>query len=115
MDVYYSRKMYDICYSFSICPTNGIDMWPKVDADELHPHLYKKIPKRPKKLRFRKLGKGGSRLSRVGVTFKCTKCDKMGHNSIMCKETTQNPYALKRKVKFNFVMLLAYIMSCVLS
>lgn len=38
-------------------------------------------------------------------------CDKMmGHNSIRCKETTHNPNALKRNVRFNFEMLLSYIM-----
>lgn len=62
----------------------------------------KKGPGGPKKLNFRELGKGGLRLNRVGVTYKCTKCDKMGHNSRKYREKIQNLYALKRKVNFHF-------------
>ncbi|KAI5425259.1 hypothetical protein KIW84_031165 [Lathyrus oleraceus] len=94
-----STKQYAIIWSFAISPVNGIDMWSKVDAYELHPHLYKKGHVRPTKIRLRELGEGGSRMRRVGVTYRCTKCDKMVHNSRRCKETVQNPETLKRKRK----------------
>ncbi|CAK8543183.1 unnamed protein product [Lathyrus sativus] len=76
-----------------------MDMWSSVKIDELLPPLYKKGHERPKKLRFRELGEGGSRMRRVGVTYRCTKCDKIGHNSRKCKVTIQNLDALKIKMK----------------
>lgn len=66
-------------------------MWPIVDASELLPPLYKKGSSRPKNLIFRELDEDGTRIRRVGMTHRCTKCDKMGHNSKKCKATTQNP------------------------
>ncbi|KAI5393793.1 hypothetical protein KIW84_060779 [Lathyrus oleraceus] len=38
-------------------------------------------------------------MRRVGETYRCTKCDKTCHNSRKCKETIQNPEALKRNRK----------------
>ncbi|XP_058765869.1 uncharacterized protein LOC131639388 [Vicia villosa] len=99
VDNWYSREKYGEAYSVAISPINGMDMWPPVEADDLLPPLYKKGPGRPKKLRFRELGEGGTRMRRVGVTYRCTKCDKIGHNSRKCKATSQNPAALKRKRK----------------
>lgn len=81
-------------------------MWPTVDADELYPPFYKKGLGKPKKLRFRELGEGGSRMRRFEVTYRCTKYDKMSHNSRKCKATTQHPGALKRKVIFYLDILL---------
>lgn len=101
--------MYVLCNSFAIGLINGMDIWHEVDADDLHSSLYKKGSVRPKKLIFMGLCEGGSRLRRVGMTYKCTKCDKMGHNSRRCKETTQNLDALKIKIIFHFDMLLSYI------
>ncbi|RHN79571.1 putative transcription factor interactor and regulator CCHC(Zn) family [Medicago truncatula] len=62
------------------------------------PPVFKKGPGRPKKLRFRELGEGGGRFRRPGVAYRCTTCDKFGHNDRRCKEN-QNPAALKRKRK----------------
>ncbi|XP_058753901.1 uncharacterized protein LOC131627090 [Vicia villosa] len=81
VDDYYSRQKYALVYSVPISPINGMDMWPIVEAGELNPPLYKKGPGRLKKLRFRELGDGGTRIRRVGVTYRCTKCDQMRHNS----------------------------------
>lgn len=36
VDDCYTRKMYALCYSFSISPINGVDMWSKVDRDDIH-------------------------------------------------------------------------------
>lgn len=60
MDDCYSRERYALCYIIAISPINGMNMWPEVDADVLHPPLYKKGPRKPKKIRFRELDKGSS-------------------------------------------------------
>jgi len=60
---------------------------------------FKKGLGRPKKLRFREPGEGGARFRRPDVAYRCTTCDKFGHNARTCKEN-QNPAALKRKVLY---------------
>ncbi|XP_058756954.1 uncharacterized protein LOC131630180 [Vicia villosa] len=99
VDPCYMRDAYRACYENNVSPINGMDMWPTVDAENLLPPQYKKGPGRPKKLRFRELDESGSRMRRVGVSYRCTKCDKLGHNSRKCQATEQNPNALKRKRK----------------
>lgn len=85
-------------------------MWHEVNADDLHPPLYKKEPGRLKKFKFRELCEGGSRLRRVGITYRSTKCDKRGHNKRRCNEPTQDPNVLKIRVMVYFDTLLSYIM-----
>lgn len=98
VDPCYMREAYRACYENNVSPINGMDMWPTVDAEELLPPQYKKGPGRPKKLRFRELDENGSRMRRVGVAYRCTHCDKFGHNSRKCQAKEQDPNALKRKV-----------------
>lgn len=71
-----SGKRYALCYNVAISLINGMDMWFEVETYALHSLLYKKGPDTPKKLMFRELGDGGSKIMRVGLTYKCTKCDK---------------------------------------
>ncbi|XP_058769018.1 uncharacterized protein LOC131642868 [Vicia villosa] len=100
VDHCYCRDKYAICYSFSISPINGEEMWPEVQSDPIIPPMYKRGPGRPKKLRIRECGEDGARRRRFpGVSYRCTKCDKFGHNAQTCKSTTQDPNALKRKRK----------------
>ncbi|XP_058749183.1 uncharacterized protein LOC131622170 [Vicia villosa] len=100
VDSCYHRDKYAICYSFAISPINGEEMWPEVEADPIMPPMYKRGPGRPKKLRIRECGEEGARRRRLpGVSYRCTICDKFGHNAQTCKSTTQNPNALKRKKK----------------
>ena len=49
-------------------------------------------------------GEDDARRRRPGVAYKCTKCDKFGHNVMSCKSHTQDPNALKRKVLFKTTM-----------
>ncbi|CAI8598444.1 unnamed protein product [Vicia faba] len=99
VDPCYMREAYRVCYENNVSPINDMDMWPTVDAEELLPPQYKKGPGRPKKLRFRELDENGSRMRRVGVAYRCTHCDKFGHNSRKCQAKEQDPNALKRKRK----------------
>src|SRR4051812_6372297 len=98
VDSCYSRETYTKCYSFSVSTTNGMDMWPNVEVEDVLPPTFKKGLGRPRKLRIREFDENGSRMRRSGVTYRCTKCDKIGHNSRKCQSTQQNLDALKRKV-----------------
>ena len=98
VDDCYSREKYKLCYGFVVSPINGQDMWPEVESDELLPPMFKKGPGRPRKLRIRESGEEGARRRLPGVSYRCTTCDKFGHNAQSCKSTTQDPNALKRKV-----------------
>jgi hypothetical protein len=100
VDQCYSREKYLECYSFGVSPINGMEMWPQVDIEEPLPPHYKRGPGRPKKLRIREVDELGSRMRRPGVSYRCTKCDKFGHNKRKCKSTTQDPNAAKRQVNF---------------
>ncbi|XP_058767169.1 uncharacterized protein LOC131640807 [Vicia villosa] len=99
VDECYSRDRYAKCYGFAMIPINGQDMWPDVDTEELLPPSYKKGPGRPRKLRIRETGEEGARRRLPGVSYRCTKCDKVGHNVKSCKSKKQHPNGLKRKKK----------------
>lgn len=100
VDECYSRDKYKICYGYAVSPINGQDMWPEVESEVLLPPMYKKGPGRPRKLRIRESGEEGARKRLPGVSYRCSKCDKFGHNSQSCKSKTQDPNGLKRKVQF---------------
>ncbi|XP_058741902.1 uncharacterized protein LOC131614317 [Vicia villosa] len=99
VDECYTREKFKLYYGFSVSPINGQDMWPKVEVEKPLPPAYKIGPGRPRKLRIRESWEDGARKRRPGVAYKCTKCDKFGHNVMTCKSKTQDPDALKRKRK----------------
>ncbi|XP_058755001.1 uncharacterized protein LOC131628150 [Vicia villosa] len=74
-------------------------MWPNVESEDLLPPDFKKGPGRPRKLRIRETGEEGARRRLPGVSYRCTRCDKIGHNIKSCKSKVQDPSALKRKKK----------------
>ncbi|RHN82556.1 putative transcription factor interactor and regulator CCHC(Zn) family [Medicago truncatula] len=99
---WYSREMYEKCYTHNVSAINGQDMWPEVECEELLPPAYKKGPGRPKKVRRREADEAPSsqgKYKRYGTTYRCTKCDKFRHNAKGCKSLTVNPNAQKRKRK----------------
>ena len=98
VDECYSREKYALCYAFAVSPINGQEMWHEVQSEELLPPMYKKGPDRPRKLRIRECGEDDSRRGLFGVSYRCTKCDKFGHNVQSCKSKKQDPNALKIKV-----------------
>ncbi|KAI5425876.1 hypothetical protein KIW84_031629 [Lathyrus oleraceus] len=93
------REKYALCYAFAVSPINGQEMWHEVQSEELLPPMYKKGPDRPRKLRIRECGEDDSRRGLFGVSYRCTKCDKFGHNVQSCKSKKQDPNALKIKKK----------------
>lgn len=98
---YYSRDTYEQVYNHTVSPINGQDMWPTVaGAVELQPPQFKRGPGRPKKLRTREVDEDQNRtkLKRANTSYRCTRCDKLGHNSRSCKSPVVNPNAQARKV-----------------
>jgi len=78
----------------------------QVECEELLPPAYKKGPGIPKKLRRREADEAPSshgKYRRSGTTYRCTRCDKFGHNAKGCKSLTINPNA-KIKV-FHFIIV----------
>ena len=98
MDRCYSRRMYELCYENAISAINGPEMWPKVEFEQILPPYYKKGPGRPKKLKIMDFDEHGGRMRKPGVSYRCTKCNKIGHNKRKCKSTVQDPQAAKRQV-----------------
>jgi hypothetical protein len=112
---WYSRDMYEKCYSHNVSAINGQDMWPEVECEEMLPPDYKKGVGRPKKLRRRQPDEAPishGKYKRYGTTYRCTRCDEFGHNAKGCKSLTVNPNAQKRKVLHLHVnVLTVYIKS----
>jgi len=105
---WYSREMYEKCYTHNVSAINGQDMWPEEECEELLPPAYKKGPGRPKKLRRREHDEAPSsqgKYSRSGTTYRCTRFDKFAYNARGCKSQTVNRNALKRKVFHMFCKL----------
>lgn len=48
-------------------------------------------------------------MRRVGVTYRCTKYDKMGYISRKLKEAVHNPEALKRNVRIPYCNVLSFL------
>ncbi|XP_058776719.1 uncharacterized protein LOC131651056 [Vicia villosa] len=101
VDACYSREKYALWYGFVVSLINGQEMWPEVESEELLPPSFKKGPDRSRKLRIRESGEEGARIRLPSVSYRCTKCDKIGHNVKSCKSKKQNPNSLKRKVFCN--------------
>ena len=101
VDECYSRKSYELCYENAISAINGKEMWTEVESEEILPPNYKSGLGRPKKPRIREFDENGGRMRRPGVTYRCTKCDKISHNKRKCKSDVQHPEAAKRQVNLN--------------
>jgi len=98
VDDCYSKARYIDCYDNNVSPINGEDMWPEVDVEEMLPPAYKRGPGRPKKLRRREPDEDPNK-GRTATTYRCTKCNKHGHNTRSCLRQVIDPEAQKRKVK----------------
>ncbi|PNX76999.1 hypothetical protein L195_g032959, partial [Trifolium pratense] len=101
VDYYYSRDAYEKCYSFSVTPINGEEMWPRVKHEEMLPPSCNIGPERPKKRK--KVSRRVPDEVRVYVdrpsTYKCKACGIRGHNDKGCRNTTKDPLAPPGKRK----------------
>jgi len=85
-----------------------MEMWPEVDIEEPLPPHYKRGSGRPEKLRIREVDDFGTRMRRPGVSYRCTKCDKFGHNKsvkvlLRIQMLLREMYVFLTFLKANFV------------
>ncbi|XP_058756260.1 uncharacterized protein LOC131629496 [Vicia villosa] len=86
----YLRSTYLSCYNEVVTPINGQNKWPKTDAPEILPPLYKRGPGRPKKLRRREVDESTQgRWKRTNTSHRCKICHVYGHNARTCKQGKQ--------------------------
>jgi len=75
-----------------ISPINGQQLWPKTDAPQILPPIFKTPPRRPRKLRRREPDEdvSHSRLGKKHLRMKCSNCDQFDHNIRSCKQGKTN-------------------------
>ncbi|XP_038680322.1 uncharacterized protein LOC119981316 [Tripterygium wilfordii] len=82
----YTKEAYMSAYEFSVMPTNGTTLWPRVGGDPILPPKHSNAPGRAKKRRRRDTDEPitPSNLRRRYPVVKCTKCGVQGHNRRTC-------------------------------
>ncbi|XP_031101839.1 uncharacterized protein LOC116005739 [Ipomoea triloba] len=88
----YSKGLYLKTYEHVIQPLNGEIFWPRIEGEELHAPVPKKMTGRPKKKRKleeteknkKKMSEEVSKLSRKGRIMTCQLCKGKGHNKRFC-------------------------------
>jgi len=90
----YSKQRYLDCYDNNVSPINGEDIWPEVEVEEMLPPSYKRGPDRPKKQRRGEPDEDPNK-GRTTTTYRCTKCNKHGHNTRSCISQVTDPEAKK--------------------
>ena len=81
--LYYRKEAYAACYQSIIFPTNGSNLWPQTEYQNVLPPPFKRQSGRPKKNRNKEaseLSKDTTKMSRKGFPIKCGRCGSTGHN-----------------------------------
>lgn len=88
---FFTREAYEKCYTQLFSPLNGADMWPRTAQNQIDPPpLKRKKAGRPKKKRRidpldeRAPGQESGKLTRKGITMRCSRCGHVGHNTRTC-------------------------------
>ena len=104
---YYKREAYQACYGSQISPINGQQLWPKTDAPQILPSIFKTPPGRPRKLRRREPDEdvSHSRLGKKHLRMKCSNCGQFDHNIRSCKQGKTNKV---NTVYYNEIMSYIY-------
>ena len=70
-----------------LSPMKGSKEWPITTQIKLLPPKARRMPGRPKKHKRREADEVGSgcKLSKKGITMKCSRCLQIGHNRATCK------------------------------
>ncbi|XP_056175387.1 uncharacterized protein LOC115675634 isoform X3 [Syzygium oleosum] len=100
----FKKDAYKRCYQFALPTLNGRKMWPKTSEEPLLPPPFRKLPGRPKKDRKRPNGEtkkdekskrirkprvtntDPTKISKSGITMKCSNCHGIGHNKTTCPQ-----------------------------
>ena len=83
----FKKTTYLKAYSYLMSPMKGSKEWPITTQIKLLPPKARRMPGRPKKHRRREADEVGSgcKLSKKGITMKCSRCLQIGHNRATCK------------------------------
>ncbi|XP_056169688.1 uncharacterized protein LOC130138739 [Syzygium oleosum] len=105
----FKKAMYERRYQFALPTLNGKKMWPETSEEPLLPPPFRKLSGRPKKDRTRPNGekkkdekrKGirkprvtntdPTKISKSGITMKCSNCHGIGHNKTTCPQPPAPP------------------------
>ncbi|KAL3725982.1 hypothetical protein ACJRO7_030946 [Eucalyptus globulus] len=100
----FKKTVYEGCYQFALPTLNGKKMWPATSEEPLLPPPFRKLPGRPKKDRKRSNGEkkkdekskrvrkprvtntDPTKISKSGITMKCSNCHGTGHNKATCPQ-----------------------------
>ncbi|KAL2920833.1 Type IV secretion system protein virB4, partial [Bienertia sinuspersici] len=97
---YFSKNTYLKAYQFPLEPLNGPQEWPQSPYSPVIAPAVKKLQHRPTVKRKPSIGEvTGTRLSKKGVTMKCSKCREAGHNKNKCPMKENIPTAPKAPTK----------------
>ncbi|XP_038690210.1 uncharacterized protein LOC119989000 [Tripterygium wilfordii] len=82
----YTKEAYMRAYEFSVMPTNGATLWPRVNGDPILLPKYTNAPGRPRKRKRREFDEPRTTnlLRRRYPLVKCSKCGVEGHNKRTC-------------------------------
>ena len=88
---YFRREAYITCYEPIINPTNGTNMWPTTNFDDILPPKFRVPTGRPKNKRRKEVDEkhkkqttNTTKMSRKGGKVKCWKCGTLGNNARSC-------------------------------
>jgi len=83
---YYSVESYKKAYNPIIYLVPSEDQWIRTGKDEVDPYIIRPTPGRPKKVRRKGSDelRNPHRMRKCGVTTRCSKCRKAGHNARTC-------------------------------
>lgn len=96
VDDYFKKEAYLKCYSYALEPLNGLTMWQEINEAPVLPSPFRKMPGRPKVTRKKSADekqnpRDPNKLSRHGVSMRCTLCFEIGHNKRGCPHTDNMP------------------------
>lgn len=97
---YFSKNTYLKAYEFPLEPLNGPQDWPQSPYASIVAPPVKKIHNRPTVKRKPSVGEvTGTRLTKKGITMRCSNCGEAGHNKRKCSaplKADQPPKAPKQ-------------------
>jgi len=109
-------RLIKACYGSQFSPINGQQLWPKSNAPQILPPIFKTPPGRPRKLRRRELDEdvNYSRLGKKHLRMKCSNCGQFDHNIKSCKQGRTNKVNIvyHNEIKYDIITELELMSVC---
>ncbi|KAL5548247.1 hypothetical protein UlMin_003478 [Ulmus minor] len=92
--IFLQKEAYKKTYTPDIYLMPNLDRWPIVRQHVIFPHVFKKMPGRPKKIRKREPGEPPAsnapptKVRKFNMVMHCRNCKQSGHYYTSCKEVT---------------------------